>query len=202
MISLTQSEFTRLARGDVITPGVGPNVDYFVLGIRSSAGACIRRVHRESVEVARAHFAATNAHYLYGGGTAAATVRAYRLSIERYISLDGTAAEAVDLPSKGVDISFPPGNVVRARPDVVLGPDANGLCEARVLLWDELPLDRRSAELIALPVLKYVRNTQQTDANTVLWQLSRQEEEIVSPDQADARQADVEALLLAADPGN
>jgi hypothetical protein len=202
MISLTQSEFARLARGDVITPGLGPNVDYFVLGIGSSARASVRRVHTESVDAARSHFAGATARYLYGAGTAAATVRMYRACIERYISLDGWAASAVDLPTKGLSVSFPPGNVVRARPDVVFGPNADDLCEARVLLWDELPLNRSAAEMIALPVLRYVRNTQDADARVAVWQLSRQEEEIVSPDEADARQADVENLLVAADTGN
>jgi hypothetical protein len=191
-----------LARGDKITPGAGPDTEYFILGIRSSAGACVRRVHSESVEMARSRFASTNGHHLFGGGPAAAAAQAYRRCFERYISLDGAAAEAIDLPSKGVVVSFSPGNVVRSRPDVVLSPDANGLHEVRVLLWDELAIDNTSAEMIALPALEYVRSTLDANAVVRVWQLAREQEEIVSPEQADARRADVEALLVAADAGS
>ena len=201
MVNLSQAEFTRLARGDEITPGVEPPTEYFILGIRSSAGACIRRVHSESVEMARSRFASKNGHYLFGGGPAGAAARAYRQYLERYISLDGTAAEAVDLPSKGVAVSFEPGNIVRSRPDVVLGPNEDDEYEVRVLLWDELALDRASAEMIALPALEYVRNTLGSDAVVCVWQLATQQEEIVSADEADARRPDVEALLLGVDAG-
>lgn len=203
MISLTQAEFTRLARGDVITPGEGPDVEGFVLGIRSSAGASVRWVHRESAARGRSHFAGTNARYLFGGGPAAAAARNYRDCIERYISLDGAGAETVDMPAKGIRINFPPENSVRARPDIVLGPDGDGapLYEARVLLWDELPLDRRSAEMIALPALEYVRHKFQADAGVAVWHLAHKQEEQVSPEQADARRQEVEVLLIAADAG-
>jgi hypothetical protein len=201
MVNLSQAEFTRLARGDIITPGIEPPTEYFILGIRSSAGGCVRRVHSESVEMARSRFASVNGHYLFGGGAAAAAARAYRQCLERYISLDGTGAEAVDLPSKGVPVAFEPGNIVRSRPDVVLGPNEDGLYEVRVLLWDELALDRASAEVIALPALEYVRSTQGADAIVRIWQLATQQEEIVSPDEADGRRGDVEALLLGLDAG-
>jgi hypothetical protein len=202
MISLAQAEFTRLARGSAITPGEGPDVEWFLLGIRSSAGAAIRWVHKESAARGRSHFAGVNAQYLFGGGPAAAAARNYRDCIERYIALDGAGGPAVAMPTKGVSISFPPGNVVRARPDVVIGPDASGLYEARVLLWDELPLSRQAAEMIALPALKYVRSKLGAEAGVVVWQLAREEEEIVSAGEADARQADVEGLLAAADAGS
>jgi hypothetical protein len=187
----------------MITPGEGPDVEGFVLGIRSSAGASIRWVHRESAARGRSHFAGTNARYLFGGGPAAETARNYRDCIESYISLDGAGAETVDMPTKGIRIDFPPGNSVRARPDIVLGSDGDraGLYEARVLLWDELPLDRRSAELIALPALEYVRHKFHADAAVVVWHLARRQEEQVSPAQADARRQEVEALLVTADAG-
>jgi hypothetical protein len=102
-------------------------------------------------------------------------------------------------PTKGTLITFGPGSGVRARPDVVLGPDSNGAYEARVALLDDLPLSRAAVEMIALPIVEHV-SLNLAGAPTIVvrvWQLALQQEEDVLPSQAHApavRQA-VQTLL-------
>ncbi|HKF81368.1 MAG TPA: hypothetical protein VKB23_00225 [Solirubrobacterales bacterium] len=89
------------------------------------------------------------------------------------------------------------GSSVRARPDVVIGDEKTGEYEARVLLWDDLPLDQDAAELIALPVVERVEDTYgngKVSVVKVLHLVTGQLEE-VSPNTARGRRADVEALL-------
>jgi hypothetical protein len=174
--------------------------DYFILGLSSSAHAAIRRVHSETPDRGRAHYAGKASNYLLHGGAAAATARGYRDCIERYIAWDGNADPAVDLPTKGLPISFGQGDIVRSRPDVVLGPDEqSGAYDVRVLLLDELRLDRRAAEMIALAAHEYVWAQFGTNSTALVnvWQLARGEGETVTATEAEGRRTEVEALLAA-----
>src|SRR4051812_26618169 len=196
MTDLSQSEFGRAARGAPITPGDPPDIEYFLLGMRSSAGAALRRVHTESPDLARSRFATKMSGFLLQGGAVAAFARALRACLDQYIQWDGEAAPAVMLPTKGKPIEFSGGHIVRARPDVVLERET-GTYEARALLWDDLALDRRAAELIALPIVEYVEEEygQGSTAVARVWQLETGEQQSVAPEEAEARRGDVEGLL-------
>jgi len=75
-------------------------------------------------------------------------------------------------------------------------PDAEGAYEVRVLLFDDLPLDRASAEMIALPAAEFVSaKLGGTTSSVEVWQLSLEQQETVSSPQAQARRQDVENLL-------
>jgi hypothetical protein len=195
MVNINQSEFGRAVRG--IPPGGSLDIEYFLLGMRSSAGAAIRRVHDESPDRARAGLAAKMSDFLLQGGAVAAFAQSLQGCLEQYIAWDGGIAAAyVAAPTKGTPITFDPGNIVRARPDVVLD-DGSGAYEARVLLWDDLTLDRKAAEMIALPVVEYVEGKfgPGSTSSVSVWQLVTGEQESVAPPDAEARRADVEALL-------
>jgi hypothetical protein len=196
-IELTQAEFCRLARGDRVVPGKGPaEVGLFLLGMRSAAGAACRDVHRSTPAQARSRLNRACAQSLFNGGNAASFARNLLQCLDRYIELDGIAGPAALLPGKSKPIPFGAGDIVKARPDVVLGPSTNGAYEVRVLLFDDLPLTNDSAELIALPAVEFVRAELGATADRVLvWQLSLQQEEAVSAAQAQGRKADVTALL-------
>lgn len=100
-------------------------------------------------------------------------------------------------PTRGRPITFRPGNVVRARPDVVL--DGAGTFEARVLLWDDLTLDQRAAEMIALPIVEYVDDEFGAGSAGLVrvWQLQTGQQAMANPASARAREAEVEAVLAA-----
>jgi hypothetical protein len=195
MAELSQAEFGRVARGASINPGNPPDVEWFILGMRQSAIAAVRRVHSQSPDDARAYFQGKASGFYLQGGAAAATARSYRDCIERYIAWDGQAATAEATPTKGIEVRFSPDHVVRARPDVVLG--GPGTYEARVLLWDDLPLGPDAAELIALPAVGYVESEFGKDkaAPVSVWQLATSDRESVGPAAAEGRRSDVEALL-------
>ena len=195
MADLSQAEFARLARGGDIKEGATPAADV-VLGISSTSHAAIRRVHNESPSRARAVLAGKLRRFLLAGGRAAETAGRYRDCVESYILWDGEGASAVETPAKGQAVTFN-GSSVRARPDVVIGDEETGEYEARVLLWDDLPLDKDSAELIALPVVERVEDTYgrgKVSVVKVLHLVTGRLEE-VSPNTARARRSDVEALL-------
>lgn len=198
-VKLTQAEFCRLARGDQIVPGQGPPAQgLFLLGMRSSAGAACRDVHRATVAHARSRLNDAVKQSLFEGGSQAAFARTLLRCLERYIALNatGTGASAADLGTKSMPIAFSTGDIVKARPDVVLGPNAEGAHEARVLLFDDLPLDRVSAEMIALPAVEFVSaKLGGTTSSVEVWQLSLGQQETVSSPQAQARRQDVENLL-------
>jgi hypothetical protein len=197
MVELTQGEFAQVARGATIVPGAGPDADWLILGMGSSARAAIRRVHDTSPAFAQSDFSGKVARFLLQGGAARAAAQGLTACVARYIALDGTGGPALALPTKGFGVTYPPGNVVRARPDVILGPDANGDFEARVLLWDDLPLNAHSAELIALPVFDYLQATIDPTATGLVnvWQLRRRQEETVTPQSAATRRSEVATLL-------
>lgn len=196
MADLSQAEYARLARGGTIARGGVSPAEDVVLGISSTSHAAIRRVHKESPARARAVLAGKLRRFFLAGGRAAQTARRYQECVENYIAWDGQAAPATETPSKGTPIAFN-GGIVRARPDVILGDDETGEYEARVLLWDELPLDQDSAELIALPVIERVEDTYgegKVSSVKVLHLVTNHLQEVAA-DSARARRADIEELL-------
>lgn len=196
MVELSQGEFGLAARGAQVTPGVPLEVDLFIGGISSSAHAAVRDVHRNNATVARSTFVGKMAQFFYGGGGAAATARGYLACLDQYIAWDRQSAPAVDMPTKGTEIIFAPGDVVRARPDVVLDV-GSGNREARVLLWDDLPLNTQAGERIALPFVEYIEGKfgPGSAALVSVWHLAHGRQEGVLPGAAQARRADVQALL-------
>lgn len=195
MAELPQAEFGRAARGAPISPGLAPDVEMFILGMGQSARAAVRRVHSDTPDDARAYLAGKHSGFLLQGGSVAAIARAYRACLERYIGWDGQAAAAVATPTKGHPVPFAPNHIIKARPDVVL--DTGSGHEARVLLWDDLPLDAKAAEMIALPIVGYVEADfgQGSVAVVSVWQLETGQQEAVGPAAAQARRQDVETLL-------
>jgi hypothetical protein len=195
MADLAQAEFTRVARGGTISKSPLPS-EKLVLGIASSSHAAVRRVHSESPAQALAYLAGKLRKWFLKGGTTAQAARHYRECVERYIQWDGVGAPAIETPSKGLEVTYGE-SVVRARPDVILSPDGTGQYEVRILLWDELPLDSNSAELIALPAVDRVEETygEEKVATVKVLHLPTLRLEEVSEEAAKARREDVEALL-------
>jgi carotenoid cleavage dioxygenase-like enzyme len=70
---------------------------------------------------------------------------------------------------------------------------------ARVLIWDDLSLDARSAEMIALPVKDRLEQVygQGCAARVDVWQLEQPLQVSVTPQAAEARRAEVQAVLAA-----
>jgi hypothetical protein len=197
MADLSQAEYGRLARGGDVAQGGVPPAEDVVLGISSTSHAAIRRVHKESPATAQAVLTGKLRRFFLAGGRAAETARRYQDCVNSYIAWDGDAAPAVETPSKGKPIAYSGGGIVRARPDVILGDEETGEYEVRVLLWDELALDRDAAELIALPVAERVEDTYgegKVSVVKVLHLVTNQLEEVAA-DSAHARRQDVEALL-------
>ena len=197
MADLSQAEYARVARGGSLSKASLP-AEKLVLGISATSHAAIRRVHKESPARAKAVLAGKLRRFFLLGGTAAETARRYQECVEGYIAWDGQAASATELPSKGKPISFN-GGVVRARPDVILGNGDSGNYEVRILLWDELPLQKDSAELIALPTVERVEDTYGEGKVAVVKVLHLVTNDLqeVAANAAHARRADVEELLTA-----
>lgn len=194
MPELSQADFTRGVRGDRIVPGQTPNIEPIVKGISSVSRAAVRRVHDETPDAALAYFADKVAKFRLMGGRPAATAASYRQSLLQYIEWNGNG-QAADLDIKGL-VAFGPEDRIRAIAHVVLdnGGDSR---DARILLWDELPLDQRAAEMIALPIVECVNaeyGTGQT-ANVEVWQLAMGQRYSVEPAVAEGRRGDVEGFL-------
>jgi hypothetical protein len=189
---IPQATFTRAARGENVKPGAAPNIEPVVKGISSISRAAVRKVHRESADVALSYFSGKASRFFLMGGRPAATAETYRNSLLQYIDWDGVGESAdLDIAAK---VSFN-GNRIRARAHVVIESDKSR--EARVLLWDDLPLTEASAAMIALPILDCV-NSQYGDGDVgaiEVWQLSRRQRYSVAPASAEARRGDVENLL-------
>jgi len=198
MADLSQAEYGRLARGGSLSNKDLP-AEKVVLGISATSHAAVRRVHNESPARARAVLAGKLRRFFLAGGRAAQTAQRYRECVETYIHWDGEAAPAAETPSKGSPIAYD-GGIVRARPDVILGDEDTGEYEVRILLWDELPLDKDSAELIALPVVERVEGTYGEGRISVVkvLHLATNQLQEVAADSAHARRADVEELLASA----
>jgi hypothetical protein len=191
---IPQATFTRAVRGDNVKAGVVPDIEPVVKGISSISRAAVRKVHKESPELALSYFAGKVSRFLLMGGRPAATADTYRNSLLQYIDWD-KAGEAADL-DVGARVSFGNGNWVRARSHVVIERNDESR-EARVLLWDDLPLNEASAEMIALPIVECV-NSQYGDGSVgviEVWQLARSQRYSVAPASAEARRGDVEDLL-------
>lgn len=193
MAEISQAAFTRAVRGAAVNPKVPPDIEPVVKGISSISRAAVRRVHKHSADQALAYFAGKISKFRLMGGRPAATAESYRRSLLQYIDWDGSGATAdLDISSQ---VSFGPGNRVRARAHVVIGSDGDR--EARVLLWDELRLSEDEAEMIALPIADCV-NAQYGDGGPAVievWQLSQRQRYSVAPASAEARRSDVENLL-------
>lgn len=197
MADVSQAEFCRAVRGGSVNVGGTPDVEFFVLGLSSSARAAVRRVHKDSPAAAQAYFGNRAAQFLQGGGTGAATARSFESSVDRYIQWDGTAPPA---PPTRLDLShqvaFGAGNSIRAIAHVVVEDD-QGQHVTRLLLWDDLPLSSVDAEMLALPVLECAEA--HLGAGSVsrveVWQLGTNQREVVSPAAARARRTDVQQFL-------
>jgi hypothetical protein len=196
MADLAQAEFTRLARGGTISSDAPLPSEKLVLGIASTSHAAIRRVHNESPEQALSVLAGKLRRWFLMGGNAALTARRYQDCVEAYIDWDGRAAPATETPSKGAHIAYG-DHVIRSRPDVIIAEDGTGEYEVRVLLWDELGLNKEAAEIIALPAVDRVEETYGagTVSTVKVLHLPTKRLEEVTEDAAKARRADVEALL-------
>jgi hypothetical protein len=195
MADLAQAEFTRLVRGGTISTGAPLPSEKLVLGIASTSHAAIRRVHKESPEQALAVLASKLRRWFLMGGNAALTARRYQECVEAYIEWDGVAAPATETPSRGLEIAYG-DSVVRSRPDVILAKGDEGY-EARVLLWDELPLTKQASELIALPAVDRVEETygEGSVAIVKVLHLATGQLEEVAEDAAKQRRGAVEDLL-------
>jgi hypothetical protein len=191
---VSQAEFCRAVRGGAVIIGTPPPVEPLVLGLSSISRTAVRRVHQQSPVNALAYFDNKAAPYFAGGGGVAATAQGFRDSVERYIQWDATAPPA-ELDVSDI-VGFGPGNSVRARGHVVVD-DGAGLKEARLLLWDELPISAAEAELVALPVLECVeaRLGVGSVSRVEVWQLSTSQRETVLPTTARGRQSAVQQVL-------
>jgi hypothetical protein len=197
MAHVSQADFARAARGGTPLPAEGVAIEPIIGGISSVSRCAVREVHRKSPEGAVSYFNSRTAKWLLQGGWAAATVKSYRVALDQYIAWDGGSgeAESFDVGNKMPPIFFGPDNSVRALAHVVL--DHSGGREARVLLWDDLPLNTTSAEMIALPVVSRINDVHGESAakHVEVWHLAQPHRSIVSPQAAQARHADVQTLL-------
>jgi hypothetical protein len=183
-----QGDFGRVVRGGTLDEELVPVLRTMWTQARSAA----LRVHRESVEDARAYLRECMAQHM--GGPAEATARSYTRSFETYVEWDATAYPAE--PGAQVKITFAPDGVIRGRADMVFlrGPER---CSGRLLLWDDLPMDREAAEIIALPSLRAVEQKygDGTVAFVEVWQLATRQPEQVDEASAAARDDDVHRIL-------
>jgi hypothetical protein len=200
MPELSQAEFTRAVRGARIVPGADPRIEPVLMGITSVAHAAVRKVHRDSPAVALAYFNSRVAKY--AGGPAWSAARAFGAALGRYVAWEATvgAPVRVDGSGDGIDVKlvvpFGPGDAVRAISHVVVDDGAGG-SEARIVLWDELRLDQRSAEMIALPILEAAdaRYGGGTTSVVKVWHVALNHAVSVAPTAARARQTQIQALI-------
>jgi hypothetical protein len=197
MAEVSQADFMRAARGGQILAGQGQVIEPIVGGIVSISKCAVREVHRQSPAYALSYFSAKTAKWLLQGGRAAATVGSYRARLDQYIAWDGGSGpvDAFDVGSKMPPIVYSPGDSVRALAHIVRKDD-NGRV-ARVLVWDDLPLDGQSAEMIALPVVDRLEQVygERSAARVEIWQLDQPLRVNVTPQAARARRNEVRALL-------
>lgn len=195
MAHVSQADFARAARGGTILPPEGQAIEPILGGISSVSRCAVREVHRNSPEGAISYFNSRTAKWLLQGGWAAATVKSYRVALDQYIEWDGGSgeAESFDVGNKMSPIFFGPDNSVRALAHVVFDSGR----EARVLLWDDLPLNTTSAEMIALPIVTRIDGIHGEGAAThvEVWHLAQSQRNTVSSQAAQARHADVQTLL-------
>lgn len=194
MPELGQADYMRGVRGKPITPGQTPRIENVVGAISSISRKAVRCVHKESPADALAYFEGAIRKFTEMGPRAAATCQTYWDSLGRYIEWDGAANEA-DLDLK-LTVPFGPDHRVRAIAHVVLDA-GNDQREGRVLLWDDLPLSGKAAEMIALPIVECVENVYgfESVATIDIWQLARSEKERVQRNAALARRPDVESFF-------
>jgi hypothetical protein len=194
MAELSQAEFARAVRGAAVAPGEPPDVPFFILGMGQSARAAMRRVHKSSAAIARSELAGKFARFFGQGGGAAATAQSLTDCLDRYIRWDTQAGGwgrgiRYDLPQT---VSFGTGEV-RAIGNIVLGDGS----EARMILCDELPIDQRTAEMLALPIFECV--DAHFGAGTCqlvrVWQLATNQRIAVRSAAASARRGAVQSLL-------
>jgi hypothetical protein len=189
---LSQGNFGRLVRGGTLEEELEP----VLRTMWSYANSAAKRVHKDPVEQARAYLRGRMARYM--GGPAETTARSYLRSFETYVEWDATA----DPAEKGVQprISFAPDGVIRGRADMVFirGPERYA---GRLLLWDDLSMNRDAAELIALPSLRAVESAygEGTAEFVEIWQLRTGERERVNAASAAAREDDVRRILRGSD---
>jgi hypothetical protein len=194
MAELAQAEYARAVRGAPVTPGEPPDVDWFILGMGHSARAAMRWVHKKSAAVGRSYLAGKFARFFGQGGGAAGTARSLTQCLERYIRWDvqaGSWGSAVrfDLPET---VDFGSGQV-RAIGNMVR---VDGT-EARMILCDDLPIDVRMAEMLALPIFECVDAHFGSGTADVIhvWQLGTDQRVAVRRAAAEARRGEVQALL-------
>lgn len=189
MTDLSQGDFSRLVRGGPLDLS---EVELFLLGMASQAKAAAKRVHRESAEDARDYLDGCMAQHM--GGPAEPTARSYLSSLQTYIEWDATAEPAE--PGVQPRISFEPDGTIRGRADIVFDRGA-GQYDGRLLLWDDLPMDRRAAEIIALPSLRAVEHRYGDGSVRFVevWQLATRQGERVDATSAEARTAEVHEIL-------
>jgi hypothetical protein len=197
MAEVSQADFARAARGAPVLGGQGVEIEPIMGAISSIAKCAVRDVHRKSPEAAMAYFNGGTAKWLLLGGSAAATVRTYHDSLAQYIAWDGGSGSAdFDVGIRKPAIVFGPGDSVRALAHVVrdLG---GGQREVRIVLWDELPVDADSAEMIALPLVERIDREygQNSTMEVGVWQVAQPQRMTVLPAAAEARRADVQTLL-------
>jgi hypothetical protein len=184
----------RGVRGEKIVPGQTPVIEPIIGAISSISRAAVRRVHQESPSAAEAYFNGAIAKFVLMGDRAAATCETYTRSFDQYLEWDEEGAEAdVDLK---LSVSFGPEDRVRAIAHVVLEGE-NEQREARVLLWDDLPLSQKAAEMIALPIVECIESIYGPNsvAAVEVWHLARGEKERVVRNTALARRTDVESFF-------
>lgn len=122
-----------------------------------------------------------------------ATARSYLRCFETYVEWDASADPAE--PGVQPKISFAPDGVIRGRADIVFVRGQERY-SGRLLLWDELPMNRDAAEIIALPCLRAVEASYGGTVPFVeIWQLSTREREQVDAESAGARNDDVHRIL-------
>ncbi len=196
MPQLSQAEFTRATRGAVVVPGADADIEPIIAGIGSQARAALRKVHRETPTRALAYYDGCVA--THAGGPAWSTAQAYRTGLNRYIAWNAAIGQATR--PEGIDIRltvpFGPDNDVRACAHAIV-TDGLGGSEARIVLWDELRLDRRSAEMIALPVLEAADAEYGAGSTSLVrvWHVAENQRADILPRAAQARRGDIQALI-------
>jgi len=196
MAEVSQVDFARAVRGS-LPSALDGEIEPIIGGISSIARCAVRDVHRKSPQAAMAYFNGRTAKWALLGGSAASAVRTYHDSLAQYIAWDGGSGSAdLDIGLRAGAIVYAPGDGVRAFAHVVRDLGSAGR-EVRVLFWDELPLDRPSAEMIALPVLDRIDGMFGVGATAQIdvWQLARPHRFTVLPATARTHTTAVQQLL-------